>query len=87
MKNVIQIPEEDKDKFKHIPWIITKERIYFTNKNWEKSIVEKMWDKCPKCGYENNYYRREYDGNIGTVIIIECPKCNHEEDITNYDLW
>jgi len=67
--------------------ITTKNPITMTNRRHEQMILDKFWDVCPKCGYTGNFYKMEYSSGIGNKVVLECPKCNHEEDISAYDLW
>ena len=62
-------------------------KIEYTNGYWEKSIADKIWESCPKCGDTGNFKKITSFGEIGDGVSLICENCGYEEDITNYDLW
>lgn len=62
----------------------------YTNKAWELAAAEAFPEKCEKCGYSNNLIKinNEAWGNyrMADTIIVRCPECHWEKDITPLEL-
>ncbi len=75
-------------KFNHkkIRYHTPPNTIFVTRKELLKLLYDDMWEKCPKCGCETVYIKI-HKGEIGDSIHIICYECQHEEDVSHYELW
>ena len=71
--------QEIKNIYDHSPIVLTD----LESKAW-KHFREYHYNKC---GNDGHYIFDIYGTGIGNVIILKCPICDKEEDITDYDSW
>ena len=63
--------------------------IQYSNKGWELAVAKAFPERCgnEKCMHNISLLKEETHASLGLKVIVRCPKCGWEKDITPYDLW